>query len=727
VGLTERIARACAARPGRTFAAWGVVLLASIAAIVTLMAGLTTDAVVTGNPESAQAHRLFHNSFPPDPKREVTDVIVVRSDSLTVDSPEFRRVVDQLERDARNSGALVSSRTYYGTGDRTLVSRDRHATLIPVFVVDDSRVDDVLAILDKAGNGEFTATITGNNTVDNDFNKLSERDLQEGELKFGLPAALIILLLVFGTVVAGVIPLLMAIVSIIVALGLVAVLSQQFELSIFIVNMLTGMGLALGIDYSLFVISRYREERGGGRTPDGAIAAAGATASRAVLFSGSAFVVAMLGMLIVPTTIMRSLAAGAILVGIVSVAAALTLLPALLGVLRDGVDRLRIPYFGRRSVERDNPEGRFWGAIIDRVLRRPWLSLVLATALLLAAAIPAFGLHIGASGVSTLPDDLAAKQGYDALQRDFPAQSTDPVFIVASGSSADTRRRLEALRQRLAADPRFGRGEVRVGNGATVLAVPVRGDEVSDTAVSAVRDVRNRLVPETFAGTNADVHVGGSTSENVDYFDAVTNPAPLVFAFVLGLTLVLLTVAFRSIVVALSAIALNLLSVGAAYGLLVLVFLHGYGTDLLGFQQVESIDAWVPLFLFSVLFGLSMDYQVFLLSRIRERYDRTRDTRDAVRSGVASTARIITGAALIIVAVFSGFARGDLVMFQQMGFGVAVALLIDATIIRSVLLPSLMAVLGEWNWYLPRWLEWMPHLEVEGHTAPSRPELSGTS
>jgi RND superfamily putative drug exporter len=254
-----------------------------------------------------------------------------------------------------------------------------------------------------------------------------------------------------------------------------------------------------------------------------------------------------------------------------------------------------------------------------------------------------------------------------------------------------------------------------VGRGATVLNVPVRGDEVSDEAVAAVRDLRKTIVPQALAGTEA--YVGGTTSENIDYFDAVTDPAPLVFAFVLGLTFVLLTVAFRSVTVAFSAIVLNLLSVGAAYGLLVLVFQEGVGADLFGFQQVDAIEAWVPLFLFSVLFGLSMDYQVFLLSRIRERYDQTRETREAVRWGVASTARIITGAALIIVAVFSGFARGDLVMFQQMGFGVAAALLIDATIIRSVLMPSLMALLGERNWYLPSWLEWLPHLEVEGHAA----------
>ncbi|MBA3383237.1 MAG: MMPL family transporter [Actinobacteria bacterium] len=719
MGLTERIARACAAHPWRTFAAWALVLVAAITAIATLMSGLTTDATVTGNPESEQAERLLVRGFPPDPQRTVTDVIVVRSDEFTVDDPEFRRVVDQLERDARNSGALVSGRTYYGTNDASLVSKDRHATLMPVFVVGEDRVDDLLAILDSAEeSGAFTATITGNHAADNDFNALSEKDLREGELKFGLPAALVILVLVFGALVAALIPLLMAIVSIVVALGLVALLSQQFELSIFIVNMLTGMGLALGIDYSLFVISRYREERTGGRDPDAAISAAGATASRAVLFSGSAFVVALLGMLIVPTTIMRSLALGAILVGIVSVAAALTLLPALLGGLHDRVDSIRLPVVGRRSIESANPEGRFWGAIIDRVLRRPWLSLAIATGLLLAATVPAFGLNIGASGVSTLPDDLPSKQGYVALQRDFPTAGTDPAQIVVADTSPDTMRRLESLRSDLAAYPEFGPGEIRRGNGVAVLEVPVRGDEVSDEAVGAVRALRDDIVPGAFEGTNVEAHVGGTSSENADYFDAVTKPAPLVFAFVLGLTLILLTVAFRSVAIALTAIALNLLSVGAAYGLLVLVFQHGFGADLLGFTQVDSIDAWVPLFLFSVLFGLSMDYQVFLLSRIRERYDRTRDTRDAVRWGVASTARIITGAALIIVAVFSGFARGDLVMFQQMGFGVAIALLIDATIIRSVVLPSVMALLGDRNWYLPRWLEWTPHLEVEGHTAP---------
>ena len=723
MGLTERIARACAGHPWLTLGTWGVALAGAIAALMLLMTGLTTEGVSTNNPESERAEDRLLAAFPSDPRRAVTDLVVVRSDSLTVDQPRFRAFVAELGREGRDTGAVAGARTFYATGDRSLVSADRHATLIPLFIDDEDRAADVIEVVERADeDAAFAVAITGSTTRDSDFNELSERDLQNGELKFGLPAALIILLLVFGAVVAGVIPLLMAIFSIVTALGLVAVLSQPFELSVFIVNMLTGMGLALGIDYSLFVISRYREERGGGREPFDAISASGATASRAVLFSGFAFVVAMFGMLIVPSTIMRSLAAGAILVGITSVAAALTLLPALLGLLRDRVDSLRLPIVGGRSVERSNPEGRFWRAVVDRVLQRPALSLAVSAGLLLACALPILGMHVGTAGVATFPDDLASKRGYLAVQRDFGGATADPAHIVVvNADDPEVAMRLEGLRIRLAEDPRFGPGTIRTRGDVADLAVPARGDAVADATIADVRHLREEVVPAAFAGTSADPLVGGTTSENIDYIDGVTDPAPLVFAFVLGLTLVLLTIAFRSVAVAIAAIALNLLSVGAAYGLLVLVFQHGVGADLLGFQQVDTIEAWVPLFLFSVLFGLSMDYQVFLLSRIRERYDQSKDTREAVAWGVASTARIITGAALIIVAVFSGFARGDLVMFQQMGFGVAVALILDATVIRSIVLPSLMGILGDRSWYLPRWLEWLPRFEVEGHAAPRTP------
>ncbi|MGH3128850.1 MAG: MMPL family transporter, partial [Gaiellaceae bacterium] len=480
-------------------------------------------------------------------------------------------------------------------------------------------------------------------------------------------------------------------------------------------NMLTGMGLALGIDYALFVVSRYREERAKGNAEFAAIEIAGATASRAVLFSGTVFVIAMFGMLLVPSSIMRSLAAGAILVGIVSVITALTLLPAVLGLLKDRVNALRIPFVGRRSEEAGT-EGRFWGAIVRGVLRRPALSLTLSVAALVALALPVLTMNVGTSGVSSLPDRFVSKQGYLALEQDFSTVTPDPATVVVSdASSPEVSAAVESLRSRLASDARFGEATVQLSadGEVAVLTVPVPGDPSSSEAIDAVRELRTEIADEAFAGTDAEVLVGGTASENIDYFDSVIGPAPWVIALVLLLTFVFLTVVFRSVVVAGTAVLLNLLSVGAAYGLLVLVFQEGIGADLLGFQQTDAIEAWVPLFLFSVLFGLSMDYQVFLLSRIRERYDETRDTTDAVTFGVASTARIITGAALIIVAVFAGFARGDLVMFQQMGFGVAVALLLDATVIRSVVLPSAMKLLGEWNWYLPRWLDWLPRLEVE--------------
>jgi RND superfamily putative drug exporter len=384
-------------------------------------------------------------------------------------------------------------------------------------------------------------------------------------------------------------------------------------------------------------------------------------------------------------------------------------------------------------LETAGSESRFWGAIVRGVLRRPGLSLALSTALLVTLAAPVFGLNVGTSGVTALPDRFVSKQGFLALERDFPGTTTDPTEIVVSNASSPaTEEALETLRTRLAVDPRFGEGEIRRSDDGAValLSVPVQGDPSDENAVAAVKELRSDIVPATFAGTGAEVLVGGTTSENIDYFSSVIDPAPYVIGLVLLLTCVLLTVAFRSVVVGATAVVLNLLSVGAAYGLLVLVFQYGVGADLLGFQQADTIEAWVPLFLFSVLFGLSMDYQVLLLSRIKERYDESGDTTDAVTFGVASTARIITGAALIIVAVFSGFARGDLIMFQQMGFGVAVALLIDATIIRSVVLPSAMRLLGDWNWYLPRWLAWLPRFQVESGSkdvgSPPRPALESS-
>jgi uncharacterized membrane protein YdfJ with MMPL/SSD domain len=510
------------------------------------------------------------------------------------------------------------------------------------------------------------------------------------------------------------VPVLMAIASIVVALGLTALLGQAFELSIFTVNMLTGMGLALGIDYSLFVISRFREERAQGREHFAAIDVVSTTAGRAVVFSGLAFVLAMFGMVLVPDTILRSLAMGAILVGLVSVLASMSLLPALLGLIGDRVNALKIPLIGRSAQAGTASEGRMWSAIVRGVMRRPALTATLSVVFLLALSLPVLSLKLGFAGVRATPDRLVAKQGFIALERYFGVGTLDEVEVVVDGdvSSPAVRSGINLVREKLVAD--FERSDVEANPEqriAVISALPT-GDSRDEKTYDAVRDLRG-FAHETFEGTGARALVTGETAEALDYFALVRHWLPIVFIFVLGSSFILLMVAFRSIVVPAKAIVLNLLSVGAAYGLLVLVFQKGVGNELFGFQQVDAIEAWVPLFLFSVLFGLSMDYHVFLLSRIRERYLQTGDNEDAVAHGVASTARLITGAALIIIAVFVGFARGDLVMFQQMGFGVAVSLLIDATLIRSVLLPASMKLLGNANWYLPSWLRWLPDLHVE--------------
>src|SRR5262245_46779677 len=555
---TGPLAAASARHPWRVLGLWATAFVTAIVVIVVFLPGsLTTEGNPTNDPESQRALDARDEAFPRDQSAAATDVVVIRSEEHRVNSPRFQAFVGSFVNDPEIT-ALGHAPTYLDRSGRNLVSEDRHATMIPVALVDD---DETEALVDKVealdGAGAFAVTVTGEETLDHDFDALSQEDLENGELKFGLPAALIILLLVFGAVVAGLLPLLMAMVSIVVALALTALLAQQFELSVFVVNMLTGMGLALGIDYSLFVVSRFREERAQGRGQTGAIQVSGATASLAVLFSGSVFVVAMLGMLLVPNSIMRSLAVGAILVGLVSVVAALTLLPAVLGLLGDKVGALRIPIVGRRSVEASNPEGRFWGAIIRRVLRRPGLSLALSAGLLLVLALPVFRMNVGTSGVSALPDRFASKQGFVALERDFPAASTDPAQIVISNASAaGVPEAIARLRRRLAADPRFGESGVEraADSDAALLVVPVLGDAASTQATEAVRELRDRIVPDTFAGTDAAVLVGGTTSENIDYFDSVINPAPFVIAFVLLLTFVLLTIVFRSVVVAGTAV-----------------------------------------------------------------------------------------------------------------------------------------------------------------------------
>jgi len=572
------------------------------------------------------------------------------------------------------------------------------------------------------GRGGFDTLATGTASISSDFSQTAERDLQKGE-GIGVPIALIILLLVFGTLVAASLPLFLSVIAITLAIALTAVLGQGFDVSVFALNVITMMGLATGIDYSLFIVSRYREERLTGRDKVDALTVTGGTASRAVFFSGMTVVLALLGMLIVPTNIFASLAIGAILVVTMAVVAALTLLPAVLSLLGDKIDRLRVPYLGRRLLAA-RADGRIslLARLAQRAMRRPAIALAIGAGVLLLAAAPSLGMKTGVSGVGTLPDDFESKQGFAVLDEQFSAGSVSPVQIVVDGpaSAPAVKDAIARLQTALAEDKAFGPTQVATGPSGdlTLVSVPVADESAGDLSIAKVRELRSDYVPQAFAGSGAHVYVTGETAGNVDYMDIVDSYFPYVVALVLGLSFILLLVAFRSVVIAATAIVMNLLSVGAAYGLMTLVSQDGWGAGLLGFQQVETIEQWVPLFLFSILFGLSMDYQVFLLSRIKEDYDRTGDNRGAVASGIGSTAGIITGAALIMVAVFAGFASGNLVMFQQMGFGLAVAVLLDATIVRTLVVPSTMSLLGHWNWYLPRWLEWLPRLSIEGAPAP---------
>jgi len=700
--MTRRFATAAARHPWRAVGAWIAAVVVSFGLIVFFLGdALTGEAEQLNNPESERAYDLLAERVPPSPQDFTTDVILIRSETVTTDQPGFRATVDEVVGRLRPIPGVVN------VVEEPVVRR-RNAVLLEVGLADEDAAANVAD--DLLDSGEFEPLelyATGEWMVERDFQKLSQDDLKKGELQVGLPAALIVLLLVFGSVVAGVVPVVLALVAILAALGLTAFLGIFFELSIFTVNMLSGMGLALGIDYSLFVVSRFREERANGREKLDAIGATGATASRAVLFSGFAFVIAMFGLLIIPNTIFRSLAAGAILVGITSVLAALTLLPAVLSLLGDRVNSLRIPVIGRGAERGTGAEGRFWAGVVRTVMRRPAISLALSTAVLVALALPVFDYTTGEAGIRTLPDRFPSKQGFNALEDELGIGTTDDLQVVIDGQARQPD--VQSLVRRMRNNPALRNVEVDYyGDRFAVIEAVPAGDSRDERALQTARELRAEEIP------GARVLVTGETAESLDYRELTNLWLPILIVFVLTLSFILLTVAFRSIVVAAKAIVLNLLSVGAAYGVLVLVFQKGVGNELFGFQQVDFIEAWVPLFLFAVLFGLSMDYHVFLLSRIRERYLQTGDSDLAVAHGIGSTARVITGAALIIIAVFGGFAVGDLVMFQQMGFGVAVSLLIDATLIRSVLLPAAMKLLGEWNWYLPSWLRWLPDFHVEG-------------
>jgi len=739
---TAGLARISARHPWYIVAIWIGLIILAVGAATGLGDALTTEGDFTNQPESVRADNLLKERLRGGQDQPVTETVIVRSESVTVDDPAFQQVVAQTAAGLRAIPEIVANVTTYpeaaaaGAPEAaSMVSADRHTALIAVTLVGDinTAADNASAYLDavtaQKRDGYQVLTV-GDISVGERFTKLAESDLIKGE-GYGLLAALIVLIVVFGALVVAGVPIALAIVSIIVAVGMTAVVGRFMDLSFFVLNMITMIGLAVGIDYALFIVSRYREERRRGRPKQLAIEIAGGTATKAVVFSGGTVVLALMGMFLLPLVVFRSLGAGAILVVIAAVFATVTLVPAMLSLLGDKIEWPRKRRYddvatmaAQQAYDHETIHAGFWGRITRIVMGRPIVSVVLAGGLLIALALPYFDLNRGQAGVESLPPS-DVRTAYALLSRDFPEGRLAPVEVVVDGpQSAAVQDGIDRLLAATGTDPVFGPAEPTQWNASGDLAlvrIPLTVDGNSRTALAAVDKLRGELIPAAFANVPADALVTGGPAFNADFEGVVSDYTPLVFAFVLGLSFLLLMLAFRSIVVPIKAIIMNLLSVGAAYGLLVLVFQKGHGVDLFGFQRTPTIESWVPIFLFCVLFGLSMDYHVFLLSRIREHYDQTHRNRESVAVGLQATGKIITGAALIMVAVFVGFATGQLVMFQQMGFGLAVAVLLDATIVRTVLVPATMALLGDRNWYLPRWLHWLPDLRVEGV-----PSIAGT-
>lgn len=608
----------------------------------------------------------------------------------------------------------------------SLVSTDASTALIPVPLTDDSEatVEAIREVAHAATTDGFLVEVAGQPLVFVDFSRIAEEDLRRGET-IGLAIALIVLVLVFAAIVAAIVPIVLGLFSIAVALGVVALIGQAVEFNLFVQNMVSMIGLALGIDYSLFIVSRYREERRRGRDKLEAIGAAGATANRAVFFSGLTVVLALLGMLFVPSTIFQGLGAGAVIVTVIAIAASMTLLPALLALLGDRINWPRLSKRARVDVGHD-PKGGFWDRMTNRVMARPVIYLLVSVAALGGLGSQYLQLERGNSqSISTLPDAFESKAAFLLLEEKFSGGQTEPIEIVITGgvSTPEVEAAIAYLRSAIAAQPELAPTtnlEVAPATDTALVTASFRGDPATTAAYEQIQALRESVVPAAFGDlTGTTVNVGGQTAFFTDFLRVADDYQLPVLAFVLGLSFVLLTIVFRSIVLPIKAILMNLLSVAAAYGAVTLVFQEGVGIgffNALGFQfrQTEAIEAWLPLFLFSILFGLSMDYHVFMLTRIREEFDRTRDNAESVAYGLRTTAGIITGAALIMVAVFTAFASGRLGPLQQMGFGLAVAVLLDATIVRSILVPASMRLLGDLNWYLPSWLRWLPELHVEG-------------
>jgi RND superfamily putative drug exporter len=612
------------------------------------------------------------------------------------------------------------------------ISRDGHSVLVQFQIRGDpdrakSKVAPLLAAIAgvQSATPQFSVREVGVASANYELDKQFARDFANAE-RLTIPLTLGILLVAFGALVAAGLPVLLAFSAVLASLGLFSSLTHAYAADYQSTSsVILLIGMAVGVDYSLFYLRREREERALGNPPRASLLRAASTSGQAVLISGATVLIAMAGMFIAGSRIFTGMAIGTMLVVLCAVIGSVTVLPALLARLGERVDAGRVPYFGRRKQTAS--ESRFWRLVLDRVLRRPGVSVAVAAGLLVALATPALSMHTKLPSFTDMPSSLATVKTYKAVVKAFPGAPT-PAEVVISAPNVRAPAVAAAIRSlersAVASGRMFEPILVTESRDHTVadVQIPLAGNGDDGASLAALHTLRSVVLPETIGRVAAvDYAVAGQTAGTHDFNELMKSRMVFVLLFVLALAFLLLLATFRSVVIPLTAIVLNLLSVGAAYGALVLIFQHAWAQGILGFTSNHAITSWLPLFMFVVLFGLSMDYHVFILSRIKELHDAGLSTVEAVSSGIRRTAGTVTSAAIIMVAVFSIFGTLNLIMMKQLGVGLAIAVLIDATIIRGVLLPATMKLLGDWNWYMPESLRWLPRLTPELGPPPQRP------
>jgi len=670
--------------------------------------------------QSHKADQVLKNAFPE--RAPQNEYVLIESKGQTANSPAFRATVADVLGSVKSNPAIKNLDSPYDRRNASLISDDRHAAMVQWEMRGDAdeaekKIDGLSATTAKVATrhpGFFVghAGVSSNKGLEQMF--MDQLKLA-GERS--IPITIAVLLLVLGSLVAVGIPVLLALSGVLATIGIVAFTSHLVPADSNVNAVILLIGLAVGVDYSLFYIKRWREERAAGKDSSAALAVAAATSGRSVLISGFTVLVAMAGLFFAGDKTYLSFGIATMIVVGVAMLGSLTVLPALLGKLGPRVDKGRIPFVHR--FRNDAGGSRLWKGILTPVLKHPVAAVALAGGLLVVLALPAVHLHTAQSGLEALPKNAPTVETIQRIQKDFSNGNVAPAIVAveADTGSPATRQGIVALKKQALASGQAKKPidvEISASHRVARVTIPLIGNGVDAKSNNALDTLRTEVLPATIGKVpGATFAVTGPTAQSVDQNSLLKSKAPIVFGFVMIFAFGLLLVSFRSIVIAVKAILLNLLSVGAAYGVLIIIFQWGWGENLLDFGSNGGIAYWLPIFLFVILFGLSMDYHVFILSRVREAYDRGLSTERAVEHGIASTAGVVTSAAFVMVGVFFVFALMPILDMKEMGIGLAAAVLIDATIVRAVLLPASMKLLGDWNWYLPHWLEWLPRLEPE--------------